>query len=140
MKNREQPDRTDTHAMPEISIEEDCGNSPRKQFLSDFYVAFVERNEEAIRSMLTDDVRLAIIGEETLDGSQSVVDSMDLFLDGISEITVNNIITHGDMAAVTGVITADSGDTHAFCEVFEFEGHTKGAKIESIDSYVVEMG
>ena len=51
--NQEQPNRTATHAMPEISIEEDCGNSPRKQFLSDFYVAFVERDEEAILSMLT---------------------------------------------------------------------------------------
>lgn len=125
--------------MPEISIEENCGNSPRKQFLSDFYVAFAERDEEAIRSMLTDDVRLAIVGEETLDGRQSVVDSMDLFLDGISEITVDNIITHGDTAAANGVITADNGDTHAFCEVFTFEGHTKDANIKSIDSYVIEM-
>lgn len=125
--------------MPEISIEENCGNSPRKQFLSDFYVAFVERDEEVIRSMLTDDVRLTIVGEEPLDGRQSVVDSMDLFLDGISEITVDNIIPHGDMAAVNGVITADNGDTHAFCEVFKFEGHTKDANIKSIDSYVVEM-
>lgn len=66
--------------MPEILIKENCGNSPRKQFLSDFYIAFAERNEEAILSMLTDDVRLAIIGEKTLDGRQSVVDSMDLFL------------------------------------------------------------
>lgn len=125
--------------MPEISIEENCGNSPRKQFLSDFYIAFAERDEEVIRSMLTDDVRLAIIGEKTLDGRQSVVDSMDLFLDGVSEITVDNIITHGDTAAVNGVITADSGDTHAFCEVFTFEGHSKDATIKSIDSYVIEM-
>lgn len=125
--------------MPEISIEENCGNSPRKQFLSDFYVAFAERDEEAIRSMLTNDVRLAIIGEETLAGRQSVVDSMDLFLNGVSVITINNIITHGETAAVNGVIHADSGDTHAFCEVFTFEGHTKDASITSIDSYVIEM-
>ncbi|WP_227356211.1 nuclear transport factor 2 family protein [Haladaptatus salinisoli] len=124
--------------MPGITIEESCGNSPRTQFLSDFYVAFAERDEEAILSMLTDDVRLAIIGEETLDGRQSVVDSMDLFLDGVSTITVDNIITHGDMAAATGVITAESGETHAFCEVFKFEGHAKDAKIETIDSYVIE--
>lgn len=125
--------------MPEILIEENCGNSPRKQFLSDFYVAFAERNEEAIRSMLTDDVRLAIVGEETLDGRQSVVDSMDLFLDGIAKITVNNIIPHGNKAAVNGVITADDGDTYAFCEVFKFKGHSKDANITSIDSYVIEM-
>lgn len=125
--------------MPEISIKENGGNSPRKQLLSDFYVAFAERDEEAILSMLTDDVRLMMIGEKTLDGRQSVVDSMDFFLDGISKITVDNIITNGDMAAVNGVITADSGATHAFCEVFEFEGHTKDAIIKSIDSYVIEM-
>lgn len=136
--NQEPPNRTATHAMPEISIEENCGNSPRKQFLADFYVAFAARDEEAIRSMLTDDVRVAIIGEETFNGRQSFVDSMNLFLDGISEITIDNIITHGVTAAVNGVITADNGDTHAFCEVFTFEGHTKDANIKSIDSYVIK--
>lgn len=126
--------------MPEISIKEDCGNSPRKQFLSDFYVAFVERgDEETIRSMLTDDVQVAIIGEKTFDGRQSFVDSMNLFRDGVSEITIDNIILHDDTAAVNGVIDADNGDTHAFCEVFKFEGHTKDANIKSIDSYVIEM-
>ncbi|WP_227379669.1 nuclear transport factor 2 family protein [Haladaptatus halobius] len=125
--------------MPELSIEENCSNSPRKQFLSDFYVAFTERDEEAIRSMLTDDVQLVIVGEQTLDGNQSVVDSMDLFLDGVAKITVENIITHGDIAAVNGVITTDNGDSYEFCEVFKFEGHTKDANITSIKSYVIEM-
>ncbi|GAA0257105.1 hypothetical protein ACFFQF_18555 [Haladaptatus pallidirubidus] len=69
----------------------------------------------------------------------TVDDSTNLFYDGISEITVENIILHGDMAAVNGVITPDNGDTHAFCEVFKFEGHMKDANIKSIDSYVVEM-
>lgn len=137
--NQEQPNRTATRAMPEISIKEDCGNSPRKQFLSDFYVGVVEHNKEAILSMLTDDVRVALIGEETFDGRQSFVDSMNIFIDGISKITIDNIITHDDTAAVNGVINADSGDTHAFCEVFKFEGHTKDANIKSIDSYVIEM-
>ncbi|WP_129113790.1 nuclear transport factor 2 family protein [Halegenticoccus tardaugens] len=125
--------------MPDISIEADSGNSPRKQVLSNFYVAFAERDEEAILSMLTDDVRLVIVGEETLDGRQSVVDSMDLFLDGIAKITVNNIIPHGNKAAVNGVITADDGDTYAFCEVFKFKGHSKDANIDSIESFVIEM-
>lgn len=123
--------------MPEISIEDTWDDSPRKQVLSDFYVAFAERDEEAVLSMLTDDVRLVIVGEETLDGRQSVVDSMGLFVDGISEITVDNIFTDGDTAAANGVITADDGDTHAFCEVFKFEGHTKNAKIKAIESYVI---
>ncbi|WP_227356641.1 nuclear transport factor 2 family protein [Haladaptatus salinisoli] len=125
--------------MPELTIEENCDNSPRKQVLSDFYVAFAERDEEAIRSMLTDDAQLVIVGEQTFDGKQSIVDSMDLFLDGISEVTVENIIPHGDKAAVTGVITPDSGGTHAFCEVFKFEGDVKDTNIKSIDSYVIEM-
>jgi hypothetical protein len=126
--------------MPELSIEENCDNSPRNQVLSDFYVAFVtERDKEAIRSMLIDDAQLVIVGEQTFDGKQSIVDSMDLFLDGISEVTVENIIPHGDKAAVTGVITPDNGDTHAFCEVFKFEGDVKDTNITSIDSYVIEM-
>lgn len=125
--------------MPEISIEEDCGNSPRKQFLSDFYIAFCERDEETILSMLTDDVRLAIVGEKTLEGKLSVVDTIVLFVEGVSAITVDNIITHGDTAAVNGVINDDSGVTHAFCEIFKFEGHTKDANIKSIDSFVIEM-
>jgi hypothetical protein len=126
--------------MPELTIEENCDNSPRKQVLSDFYVAFItERDEEAIRSILTDDAQLVIVGEQTLDGNQSVVDSMDLFLDGISEVTVENIIPHGNKAAVNGVITADNGDTYAFCEVFKFKDHSKDANINSIESFVIEI-
>ncbi len=63
----------------------------------------------------------------------------DVLLSRCCEITVDNIITHGDTAAVNGVITADSGDIHAFCEVLKFEEHSKDATIKSIDASVIEM-
>ncbi len=125
--------------MTEITVEERCGNSPRKQFLKEFYVAFAKADIEDIRSRLTDDIRLTVVGDVTVNGKQDVTDLLTGMLDEeLTEIRVDNIITHGYTAAANGVLRAANGDTHAFCEVFTFDGATKTADIEAIDSYVIE--
>lgn len=125
--------------MTEITVEESCGNSPRKQFLKEFYVALAEEDVEDILSRMTDDVRWTVVGEVTTEEKQNVADLLDGMLDEeYTEIRVDNIITHGYTAAANGVTEVANGDTHAFCEVFTFDGATKTADIEAIDSYVIE--
>lgn len=124
----------------EITVEESCGNSPRKQFLKEFYVAIAEADIDDVLSRMTDDVRWTIVGETMVEEKQNVERLLERMLaEEYTEITVDNIITHGYTAAANGVMKIEDGDTHAFCEVFTFDGATKTADIEAVDSYVIEI-
>lgn len=126
--------------MTEIIVEESCGNSPRKQFLKEFYVALGEEDHENILSRMTDDVRWTIVGEMTVESKEHVTELIEEMLEeAYDEIRVDNIITHGYTAAANGHTTFANGTTFAFCEVFTFDGATKTADIEAIDSYVIEL-
>lgn len=126
--------------MTQITVEEDCGNSPRKQLLKELYTALAEGDVEDILSRLTDDVRWSVVGNVTVEGRDDVTGLLEQLLAAeYAEIRVDNIITHGYTAAANGTTRATNGDTHAFCEVFTFDGATKTADIEAVDSYVIGL-
>lgn len=47
-------------------------------------------------------------------------------------------ITHGPDAAVNGVIRSNAGQSHAFCDVVQFDG-AAGMKIKTMTSYSIEI-
>lgn len=125
--------------MTELTVEATLGHSPRKEFIRDFYAAVADADVDDVLSRLTDDVRWTIVGETTVDGAGNVEDLVErLLAEQYAEIRVDTIITHGYDAAANGRTTTESGDTHAFCEVFTFDGATRTADIEAIESYVIE--
>ena len=57
---------------------------------------------------------------------------------GTSDLVIETIITHGLDAAVNGVIKSNSGQSHAFCDVVQFDG-AAGMKIKTMTSYSIEI-
>lgn len=53
-------------------------------------------------------------------------------------LTLHTVITHGDTAAVDGVIMLENGESYAFCDVYRFRGASKTAKVKEITSYVIK--
>jgi hypothetical protein len=58
--------------VAQITVSEDCGNAPKKQFIHDFCIALATANIGDAMDMLTDDVHLEIPGYASVSGKQAV--------------------------------------------------------------------
>lgn len=124
-----------------VNVQADCGNAPKKIFLRDFTIAFAEDNAAFILAGITDDVRWEMVGSSTTNGKAEVERVLKAMLDSsMVELTIANIITHGDAGAVNGTMTFKDGTTYGFCDVYTFTSHGKKAKIKTITAYIVELG
>ena len=122
-----------------LSIPEDCGNAPRKEFIRDFNIAFGENDTEKILSFMSDDIVWDMIGYKKVAGKEAVRKELESNGLGVAtELLLSRIITHGDTAAANGVMKF-AKTTMAFCDVYEFTGHNKNAKIKELTSYGIEQ-
>src|SRR5690349_21140297 len=94
----------------EVLIEEDCGNSPRKEFLRDFNLAFIGGEVEKTLGFVAEDVTWELVGEGTIEGRAG----MRAWLESMAgksarRVVLKNIITHGRAAAINGSYEMESG-------------------------------
>lgn len=122
--------------MTKVTINEDCGNSPKNIFVEELTIAFAKGDAKFILSHITDDVRWDTIGDQVREGKHDVANA------GIetpaSELIIHHVATHGKTGMVDGRIKLEGGKTHAFCHVFEFS-NTKGTSVKEIISYILEI-
>ena len=117
-----------------------CRNSPKKMLLLDLFKAFAKSEFEFISDHITDDVHWRIVGKSFIERKNEVLDQLNIARKGdITHIELFNIITHGNVAAVNGVIKKKSGDQTEFCHVYTFKSAGKHI-IKEMRSYVVEGG
>jgi hypothetical protein len=125
--------------MVKIVVPEDCGNAPKKVFIRDFNIAFAESKNEKILEFMADNITWNMVGNKIIEGKENVrkeLESMDL---GVAEeLILHTVVTHGDTAAADGIMKFK--DTAiAFCDMYEFTGHDKNAKIKELTSYGIEL-
>lgn len=126
--------------MPKITVPEDCGNAPKKEFIRDFNIAFIKNDLEAILDAMTDDIEWELVGDTVRTGKEEVRE----FMKGMpvskgTELTILTIITHGNTAASNGTMKFEDGSEIAFCDIYEFSGHDKNARIIKLASYGVDL-
>lgn len=118
-----------------ITADVDCNNAPKKKYILDFNIYLVEGNIDALSEMLTDDFEWVIVGKSTFSGKESLAEVLkNINPNNVSELVVENDLSHGKLCSINGKIIAGSGQI-AFNDSFEFEGHSKQAKIKKIVSY-----
>lgn len=112
----------------------DCGNSPRKLLLQEFYMAIYEGDHTFIAAHLNDNITWEFPGI-TFEDKESCLKYIRKYHSlKISELSLTKIITHGAEAAVIGSITAEAGRSYQFCDVFTFSKAGK-SNIKSIISF-----
>ena len=126
--------------MIKISVSEDCGNAPKKQFIKDFCIASANGQIAAVIEMVTDDIALIIPGYKNAHGRAEVEELLtrDAARSKVSELIIDNILSHGDRCAANGTLRFEDGGVVAFCNVYRFNGHGKTAKIKEITTYSIE--
>jgi hypothetical protein len=125
--------------MVKVHVEADCGNAPKKLFLRDFVIALAKQDEAAVLESLMDNVQWHVVGKSALDGKAEVEKRLkSLMEDDLSEVTIINVLSHGNEGAVNGTLTLTDDETYGFCHFCVFSSHGKNARIKEITSYRVK--
>jgi hypothetical protein len=118
---------------------EDCGNAPRKALLRDFTFAAVRQDLDFIMKHLADSVVWEIAGKQQTVGQASFADAIRQWhAKPAVLLEIRHIITHGRTGAVSGVVTYD-GSSRSFCDVYEFAGASRTAKLKKMTSYIIDL-
>lgn len=124
--------------MTKIKVHTDCGNSPKREFLKAFNIAFPHGDIDFIRDHLSENIRWEMVGYKTVEGKGNVLMELEEGKKSImTEFELSTIITHGKEGSASGVFTMKDGKTFKFCDVYKF----KGSKtiIEEMISFVIEI-
>lgn len=126
--------------MAKMVLSEDCGNSPKNQFVSDLTVALAQGDIKYVLSKVTDDFRWETAGSQVLQGKAAFSNGLEqLNKDPVEQLTILHALTHGKAGAVNGTKILRSGKKIAYCLVFEFFG-AKAASVQGITSYEIGLG
>lgn len=123
-----------------IYCEEDCGNAPKKELLKEFIIALAKNDLAFCSSWVHDEISWEIIGGKLIEGKESYENALnDIGAQTFQELRIHNIITHGNTASLNGTLVAKNGKRFEFCDVYNFAGFGKKAKIKKITSYVIVL-
>lgn len=125
--------------MTKITVQPDCGNSPKKEFLKNFNVAFGKGKAQFIIDCVTDDIVWNMVGDKTIIGKEDFAKAINKMKDKeASELFIEKIITHGKEGATNGIITMKNRKKYAFCDVYEFKS-SSSKMLKTLTSYVIEI-
>ena len=125
--------------MTSITSSPNCGNSPKMEFLKEFNIAFAEGNVKFLTESVTDEIIWNIIGDRKIEGRENFVAELEKMKEHkTTELILDQILSHGKEGAVSGIIKNQNGKKYAFSDFYIFN-NTKGKKLKSITSYLIEI-
>ena len=130
---------TKKNSTTKIIIHDDCGNSPKAQFIKEFNKAFAQPDKEFILGCFAEDATWRMVGGTSWTGKESLAKAIDSMGDeSATELEINTIISHGKYCAASGSISYANGTKIEFCDMYEFSSHAKDAKIQFLTGYAIE--
>lgn len=125
--------------MTKIISSPNCGNSPKMEFLKEFNIAFAEGNVKFLTESVTDEIIWNIIGDRKIEGSENFAKELEKMKEQkTTELILDQILSHGKEGAANGIIKFQNGKKYAFSDFYTFN-NTKGKKLKSITSYLIEI-
>ncbi|WP_235297336.1 nuclear transport factor 2 family protein [Portibacter marinus] len=125
--------------MAKLTLNADCGNSPKLTFIKEFNIAFGEGDDEFLVDCVTDDIIWEIVGEKTIEGKEKYKKEILKMKEyKVSEMVVDKVLSHGKTGAANGVLSMSDGKRYAFADFYEFKSHTS-TQLKSITSYSMEV-
>lgn len=123
-----------------IVCAEDCKNSPKKNLLKEFNIAFVKNDINFLIKNITEDVSWNIIGDKLIQGKENFAKAIGQMENSkVKEVHINNIITHGSTGAVNGLLILEDKHSYSFCDIYNFKSASKNSKIKEITTYIIEI-
>ncbi|MRH99211.1 nuclear transport factor 2 family protein [Kriegella sp. EG-1] len=123
--------------MTKIVSSPNCGNSPKMEFLKEFNIAFAKGDVAFLTESVTVDIVWNIIGDKKIEGKEKfIVELEKMKSEKVSELVLEQILSHGKEGAVNGILKMQDGKKYAFSDFYVFQG-AKGTKIKAMTSYVI---
>lgn len=124
--------------MTKISVAEDCGNAPKKEYVREFNVAFAEADVEKILDMFSDEAEWDMVGNTTYRGKNEIREALQTAkLQKAEELQIDNILSHGNRCSANGTLVFKDVSIY-FSDVYVFSSHAVGARIKKLISYAIE--
>ncbi|WP_318308286.1 nuclear transport factor 2-like protein [Flagellimonas crocea] len=109
------------------------------EFLKDFNIAFAKGNVNFITENVTDEIVWNVVGNKKIEGKEKFTEELEkMKSEKVSELVIDQILSHGKEGAANGIIKMQDGKKHAFSDFYKFKS-AKGVKIKSITSYVIQI-
>lgn len=125
--------------MTKIISSPNCGNSPKMEFLKEFNIAFAEGNVKFLAESVTDEIIWNIIGDRKIEGRENFAEELEKMKEQkTTELILDQILSHGKEGAANGIIKTQNEKKYAFSDFYTFN-NTKGKKLKSITSYLIEI-
>lgn len=119
-----------------INIKPDCGNSPKREFIKDFNLAFFQADTQFIIDHASEDIVWEIYGDKTIKGKGDFSkEIMSMAGCPADELTIHHIITHGKEGACNGEFVMGE-KRYVFSDIYVFVSAGKRT-IEKIYSYIL---
>ncbi|MGX5791300.1 DNA-binding protein [Staphylococcus equorum] len=114
-----------------------CDNAPKRKVMLDFLIGSILVDIAQLFEAVTEDFIWEVPGAFELHGFEAFYDEINEHKFDIASLEVTHNISHGKLGAVHGTQIAQNGDSVYFADFFEFESHSKNAKVKKITSYVI---
>lgn len=125
--------------MGKISIQTDCGNSPRKLFLKDLNVALANGDKDFLTNNIPQKIKWEISGKKKVSGQEDYIKTvLHHKLWKAKELVIDTMITHGPDASVSGTVISADNSEYAFCDIYRFKG-AGGTIINSITTFLIKQ-
>ncbi|MDK9866634.1 MULTISPECIES: DNA-binding protein [Staphylococcus] len=114
-----------------------CDNAPKRKIMLDFLIGSILVDKVQLLEAVTADFIWEVPSAIELHGFEAFYDELNTHKVDIDSLEVTHNISHGKLGAIHGTQIAQNGDTIYFADFFEFESHSKKAKVKKIISYVI---
>lgn len=106
--------------MTKIISSPNCGNSPKMEFLKEFNIAFAKGDVALITESVTDDIVWNINGDKKIEGKEKFTVGLEkMKSEKVSELVLEQILSHGKEGAVSGIMKMQDGKRYAFSDLYQ---------------------
>lgn len=113
-----------------------CGNSPKMERVIDLTIALAQKDANMVKSHVRDDFVWRTVGENEAIIFDELTQEMAK-RPVVSELTVENALSHGNGAMCEGTLLFEDGSILYFCNVVRFVNTAKDALVKEAHTYFV---
>lgn len=122
-----------------VKCAENCGNAPKKLLLKDMIIAIAKKDINFCLDYVEENIVWNIVGKNNIEGKNEYARVLNQWKsEQVTQLIIHNIITHGNTASLNGTFILQNDEKIEFCNVYQFGGFGKNAKIKKITSYVIK--
>lgn len=121
-----------------IILKQDCGNAPRKKFLSELNASIANADMDGVAEKINNDIIWEVLNGLKVSGKDRFLEKLKTWnLWKVKELHIDNIITHGDTSVNGKVISMDDNQI-AFCHIFTFAS-AGSSKVKRILTFMTDL-